>query len=69
MRINSANVTTLATFSHPSLTVIFRQLLGLEQVKWGDEFITTNDLDREDKTVGDKRLIKTKQTSLSDFLK
>ena len=27
---------------------IFRQLLGLEEVKWGDDFIATNDLDKED---------------------
>ena len=27
---------------------IFRQLLGLEEVKWGNDFIATNDLDKED---------------------
>jgi uncharacterized protein YecE (DUF72 family) len=53
----------------PGTVNIFRQLIGLEEVKWGDEFITTDDLDREDKSVTGKRVIKTKQTSLSDFLK
>ena len=46
----------------------FRQFLGLEGVKWGDEFVTTDDLESEDKVGTKKRVIKTKQTSLSDFL-
>jgi hypothetical protein len=49
----------------PGTVNIFRQLLGLEEVKWGDEFITTDDLEREDKIGTSKRVIKTKQTSLS----
>jgi uncharacterized protein YecE (DUF72 family) len=53
----------------PGTVNIFRQFLGLEEVKWGDEFVTTDDLEREDKTGTSKRVIKTKQTSLSDFLK
>jgi uncharacterized protein YecE (DUF72 family) len=52
----------------PGTVNIFRQLLGLEEVKWGDEFVTNDDLEgREDKIVTSKRIIKTKQTSLSDF--
>jgi hypothetical protein len=51
----------------PGTVNIFRQLIGLEQVKWGDEFVT-NDLDgRKDKISTSRRVIKTKQTSLSDF--
>ena len=52
----------------PGTVNIFRQLLGLEEVKWGDEFVTNDDLEgREDKIGTSKRIIKTKQTSLSDF--
>jgi uncharacterized protein YecE (DUF72 family) len=53
----------------PDTVNIFRQLLGLEEVKWGDEFVSTDDLEKEDDVSRKKRLIKTKQTSLSDFLK
>jgi hypothetical protein len=52
----------------PGTVNIFRQLLGLEEVKWGDEFVTSDDLEREDKIGTSKRVMKTKQTSLSDFL-
>ena len=45
----------------PGTVNIFRQLLGLEEVKWGDEYIATDG--------ANKRFIKTKQTSLYDFLK
>ena len=52
----------------PRTVNIFRQLVGLEEVKWGDEFVTIDDLEEsEDKIGTSKRLIKTKQTSLSDF--
>ena len=44
---------------------IFRQLLGLEELKWGEETILPDDFEKED---SNKRVIKTKQTSLSDFL-
>lgn len=53
----------------PGTVNIFRQLIGLEEVKWGDEFITTDDLGKDDDSGMNKRVIKTKQTSLSDFLK
>jgi uncharacterized protein YecE (DUF72 family) len=53
----------------PGTVNIFRQLMGLEEVKWGDEFIATDDLDKEDDISRNRRLIKTKQTSLSDFFK
>ena len=51
----------------PGTVNIFRQLIGLE-AKWGDDFILTDDINKED-DIRNKRLIKTKQTSLSDFLK
>lgn len=53
----------------PGTVNIFRQLLGLEEVKWGDDYVSIDDLEKEDKISGEKRLIKTKQTSLSDFFK
>jgi hypothetical protein len=49
----------------PGTVNIFRQLLGLEEVKWGDEYIMTEEND-DDPNLN---LIKTKQTNLSDFLK
>jgi uncharacterized protein YecE (DUF72 family) len=52
----------------PGTVNIFRQLIGLEEVRWGDEIVTSDDLEREDKTGTDKRATKAKQTSLSDFL-
>jgi len=51
----------------PGTVNIFRQLLGLEEVKWGDNFVSTKDLEKEDEISTNKRVIKTKQTSLSDF--
>ena len=53
----------------PGTVNIFRQLLGLEELKWGDEFIGTDDLEKDDEVSTNKRVIKSKQTSLSDFLK
>ena len=53
----------------PGTVNIFRQLLGLEEPKWGDEFIGTDDLEKDDEVSTNKRVIKSKQTSLSDFLK
>ena len=44
-----------------------RQLLDLEEVKWGDDFVSTDDLEKEGDVGTNKRFIKTKQTSLSDF--
>jgi uncharacterized protein YecE (DUF72 family) len=52
----------------PGTVNIFRQLIGLEEVKWGDEYVSTDDLEKGGNTSANKRLIKTKQTSLSDFL-
>ena len=52
----------------PGTVNIFRQLLGLEEVKWGGEFMRSDDLEKEDDMGTNKRVIKTKQTSLSDFL-
>ena len=53
----------------PGTVNIFRQLIGLEEVKWEDKFIGTDDLEIDDDISADKRVIRTKQTSLSDFLK
>ncbi|HYZ59704.1 MAG TPA: DUF72 domain-containing protein [Nitrososphaeraceae archaeon] len=53
----------------PGTVNIFRQLIGLEEVKWGDEFIQTEDLDAKVDVGSKKQVIRTKQTSLSDFLK
>jgi hypothetical protein len=52
----------------PGTVNIFRQLIGLEEVKWGDEYIS-NDLEKDDDPNMNKRVIRTKQTSLSDFFK
>ena len=52
----------------PGTVNIFRQLIGLEEIKWGDEYISTDNLEKGSDTSANKRLIKTKQTSLSDFL-
>lgn len=51
----------------PGTVNIFRQLLGMEEVKWGDEFNGTSNLE-EDNLSSKKRAIRTKQTSISDFL-
>lgn len=50
----------------PGTINIFRQLIGLEEVKWGDDHISIDDsiVDTKD----DKSLVKAKQTNLSDFL-
>jgi uncharacterized protein YecE (DUF72 family) len=52
----------------PGTVNIFRQLLGLEEVKWGDEYISKDDLVKDDDSSMNKRVIKPKQTSLSDFI-
>ena len=54
--------------SVPGTVNIFRQLIGLEEVKWGDEYVLTDDLEKGSDTSSNKRLIKSKQTSLFDFL-
>ena len=53
----------------PGTVNILRQLLGLEEVKWGDEYISKDDLEKDDDISAGKRVIKSKQTSLSNFLK
>ena len=52
----------------PGTVNIFRQLIGLEEVKWGDEYVSTDDPEKGSDTSSNKQLIKTKQTSLFDFL-
>jgi uncharacterized protein YecE (DUF72 family) len=52
----------------PGTVNIFRQLIGLEEVKWGDEFITPDDLKKDNhEGLNKRRTVRTKQTSLSDF--
>jgi hypothetical protein len=51
----------------PGTVNIFRQLLGLE-VKWGDEYVMTDDLAGKEDDNRNASLIKAKQTNLSDFL-
>jgi hypothetical protein len=53
----------------PGTVNIFRQLLGLKEVKWGDEYLAGEDLGKDDDMDMNKHMIKTKQTSLSDFLR
>ena len=54
----------------PGTVNIFRRLVGLEEVKWGDEYVMTVDnpagKGNDDHNAS---LIKTKQANLSDFLK
>ena len=52
----------------PGTVNIFRQLIGLEEVKWGEEMILPDDFEKEEGSGSKKRIIKIKQTSLSDFL-
>ncbi len=52
----------------PGTVNIFRQLLGLEEVKWGDENISKDDLVKDYDSSMNKRVVKPKQTSLSDFI-
>ena len=73
-KLSGAKYAIVAANNHyagfgPGTVNIFRQLLGLKEVKWGDDFISTDDLEKDDDANADKRVINTKQTSLSDFLK
>jgi uncharacterized protein YecE (DUF72 family) len=53
----------------PGTANIFRLLLGLEEVKWDDNIVSTeDDLGTDNYSDNDKRVVRTKQTSLSDFL-
>jgi hypothetical protein len=55
----------------PGTVNIFRQLLGLEEVKWEDEIVMIDSQagKEEDEDYNHKTaLIKTKQTNLFDFL-
>ena len=52
----------------PGTVNIFRQLLGLEEMNWGDEYISKDDLVKDDDSSMNKRVVKPKQKSLSDFI-
>jgi hypothetical protein len=45
----------------PGTVNIFRHLI--EEVKWGDAYVLTDDLEKGNDTSANKRLIKTKQVS------
>ena len=54
----------------PDTVNIFRQLLGLDEVKWGDEIVMIDSQagnEDDDDHNHNATLIKTKQTILSDF--
>ena len=53
----------------PGTANIFRQLLGLEEVKWGDEYVPRDDLGKSYDESMNNRVRRTTQTSLSDFFK
>jgi hypothetical protein len=52
----------------PGTVNIFRQLLGLDELKWGDNSTATDGLEKNDDVYADIQGIKTKQTNLSDYL-
>jgi uncharacterized protein YecE (DUF72 family) len=53
----------------PGTVNIFRQLLGLEEMKWGDEIVMIDSqAGKEDDDDHNRGIIKTKQTNISDFL-
>jgi uncharacterized protein YecE (DUF72 family) len=52
----------------PGTVNIFRQMLGLEEVNWGQEYVSKDDLEKDNDSNVKKGVVKTKQTSLSDFL-
>lgn len=52
----------------PGTVNIFRQLIGLEEVKWGVEIVATNDLEKEEDVSMNDHVIRSKQTTLSDFI-
>jgi uncharacterized protein YecE (DUF72 family) len=73
-KLSGAKYAIVAANNHyagfaPGTVNIFRQLTGLQEVKWGDEFIATDDLEKDVDVSTNKRVIKNKQTSLSDFMK
>src|SRR5688572_2164162 len=52
----------------PGTVNLFRQLLGLKEMKWGDEYISKDDLVKDEDSSVNKRVVKPQQTSLSDFI-
>jgi hypothetical protein len=53
----------------PGTVNIFRQILGLQEVKWGDGYVLKEDLGESHDESMNNHKISTKQTSLSDFFK
>jgi uncharacterized protein YecE (DUF72 family) len=71
-RLSGVKLAIVAANNHyagfgPGTVNIFRQLLGLEEVKWGNQYLATDDLGEGEDDRTRKHMIKTKQTSLSDF--
>jgi uncharacterized protein YecE (DUF72 family) len=72
--LSNVRFATIAANNHyagfgPGTVNIFRQLLGLEEVKWGDEYVSKDDLGESYDGGKNNCAIRTKQTSLSDFFK
>lgn len=72
-KLSGVNRAIIAANNHyagfgPGSVNIFRQLLGLEEVSWGDDFVFTKDFEKDDEVGKNKLIVKSKQTSLSDFL-
>lgn len=53
----------------PATANIFRQMLGLQEVNWGDEYLEDDDLGKDDDGSMNKRVVKSRQTDLSDFFR
>jgi hypothetical protein len=51
----------------PGTVNIFRQLLGLEEVRWRDAYVSKDDLGESYDKRTNNRSIRTKQASMSDF--
>lgn len=72
-KLSGVNRAIIAANNHyagfgPGTVNIFRQLLGLEEVRWGDDFVFTKDFEKDDEVGKNKLIVNAKQTSLSDFL-
>ena len=70
--LSGVKLTIVAANNHyagfaPGTANIFRQLLGREEVRWGDEYPAIDDMGIDDDVSMNKRVIKTKQSNLSEF--
>jgi uncharacterized protein YecE (DUF72 family) len=72
-KLSGAKYAIVAANNHyagfgPGTVNIFRQMLGLQEVNWGQEYVSKDDLEKDNDSNMKKGVVKTKQTSLSDFL-